>query len=105
MMSFALKFSTTLVGKKPTTTWPKLCTWPWIVSVESPPSSRWTPSPGWNTKPRPSASTTARALLSSSQKIERRPMLRSFARPPSERIDETIATRISGATVASRMLM
>ena len=32
-------------------------------------------------------------------------MLRSFARPPSEVIDETIVTRISGATVASRMLM
>ena len=45
------------------------------------------------------------ALLSSSQKIERRPMLRNFARLPSERIDETIATRISGATVASRTLM
>ena len=32
-------------------------------------------------------------------------MLRSFARLPSEVIDETIATRISGATVASRTLM
>ena len=61
--------------------------------------------PGWNTKPSPSASTTASALLSISQKIERRPMLRSFARLPSERIDETIATRISGPTVASRTLM
>ena len=63
------------------------------------------PVPGWNTKPRPSASTTASALLSISQKIERRPMLRNFARLPSERIDETIATRISGPTVASRTLM
>ena len=51
------------------------------------------------------ASATARALLSISQKIERRPMLRSFARLPSEAIEETIATRISGATVASRTLM
>ncbi len=52
--------------------------------------------PGWNTKASPSASTTPRALLSSSQKIERRPMVRSFASPPSDVIDETIVTRISG---------
>ena len=58
-----------------------------------------------NARPSPSASTTAKALLNSSQKIERRPMLRSLARLPSDVIDETIATRISGATVASSTLM
>src|SRR3954468_23389783 len=71
MMSLALKFWTMLTGKKPTTTWLKLWTWPWIASVESPPSWRCTPWPGWKTNPRPSARTTASALLSSSQKTER----------------------------------
>jgi len=82
----------------------KLCTWPWTVSVDIEPSVRWTPLPGWNARPSPSASTTASAVLSMSQKTERRPMLRSFARLPSDTIEETIATKISGATAASRML-
>lgn len=46
MMSLALKFWTTFVGKNPTTTWLKFWTCPWMVSVEIWPSWWWMPCPG-----------------------------------------------------------
>jgi hypothetical protein len=56
--------------------------------------------------PRPAVKPSAEiALLSSSQKTERRPIVRSCAMLPNAVTDEMIATRISGATVASRTLM
>ncbi len=105
MMSFAPKFSTTFVGKKPTTTWLNDCTWAATVSAEAAPSFWWTPAPGWKVSARPSARMTPSPLLASSQAIERSPMLWSLARLPSEVIAETIATKISGATVARSRLM
>ena len=105
MISFDPKLSTTFDGKKPTTTLLNDWTWPCTVSVGTAPSSLPRPKPGWNARPSPSASATANALLSNSQKPERRPMLRSLVRLPSEVTDATIATKISGATIASRTPM